>query len=659
VTSGATQPNRTGGSSDGCDSDHRHEDSTASSRTSLQHGAVRRLTVGQAIVEYLQAQYSERDGHAQRLIPRMIGIFGHGNVAGLGQGLEERGTGLPFVQGRNEQSMVHTAAGFAKTTARRSTLACTTSLGPGATNMITGAAGATINRLPVLLLPSDTYATRHQGPVLQQLEHPLSADMSVNDCFRPVSRFFDRISRPEQLLTALPEAMRVLTSATEAGAVVIALPQDLQAHAYPFPARFFDERAWRIERPEPSPARISEAVDLLKRASRPVIIAGGGVQYSEAQRALAAFASRFGIPVAETFGGKGAIEDEAWYSIGGGGVDGNTAANRILANADLVIAVGTRLTDFTTASRSLFQDPDVRFISINVVERDAQKESSLPIVADARQALLALTAAGEAAELKPNMGYEAHVRAAVEDWAAERQKTTRPVGGETMSQAQQIAVINDAARAGDVIVTAAGLPAGDLLQLWDATSGRSCMIEHGYSCMGYEIPGALGVRMAQSGGEVYALVGDGTFLLNPGDLVTATQERLKLTVVISENHGFESIARLQLATTGRQFGNEFRQRDGDRLHGPYVDLRLDKVAEGLGATAKRATTPDELRDALDQARSMDGTCVIVCETEPRRYAADSGAWWDVSVAEVSDIPEIQALRADYDRKRADLQRFYY
>jgi 3D-(3,5/4)-trihydroxycyclohexane-1,2-dione acylhydrolase (decyclizing) len=656
VTTGATQRDRDGDSANGRDSDRRQEDGT--SRTGLEvDGAVRRLTVGQAIVQYLQVQYSERDGRTQRLIPKMLGIFGHGNVAGLGQGLDECGAGLPFVQGRNEQSMVHAAAGFAKATARRSTLACTTSIGPGATNMITGAAGATINRLPVLLLPSDTYATRRQGPVLQQLEHPLSADVSVNDCFRPVSRFFDRITRPEQLLTALPEAMRVLTSPTEAGAVVIALPQDLQAHAYPFPACFFEERAWRIERPEPSPARIGEAIDLLKRASRPVIIAGGGVQYSEAQAALTEFASRFGIPVAETFGGKGAITDDEWYCLGGGGVDGNTAANTILANADLVIAAGTRLTDFTTASRSLFQNPNVRFISINVVERDARKEGALPVVADARQAFLALTAAGEAAELKPNKDYEADVRVAVEDWVAKRQKTTGSAGGEAMSQAQQIAVINDAAQTGDVMVTAAGLPSGDLLQLWDATAGRGCMIEHGYSCMGYEIPGALGVRMAQSGGEVYALVGDGTFLLNPGDLVTAVQEQLKLTVVISENHGFESIARLQRATTGRQFGNEFRLREGARLDGPYVELDLCKVAEGLGTTAIRADTPAELRDALDRARSTAGTTVIVCATEP--HVPPGGAWWDVSVAEVSEFAEVQSLRSEYESKRAELQRFYY
>src|SRR5947209_12685207 len=365
------------------------------------HGEKVRLTVGQAIVRYLQQQFSERDGQEQRLIAGMLGIFGHGNVAGLSQALLEYGQNLPFRQAHNEQSMVHCAAGFAKASQRRSTLACTSSIGPGATNMITGAAGATINRLPVLLFPSDYYVTRHQGPVLQQLEHPISGDVSVNDCFRPVSRFFDRISRPEQLLTALPEAMRVLTSPVETGAVTIALPQDVQSHAYDYPAHFFEQRTWRIERRPPEPQRIAEAVAALKAAKRPVIIAGGGVQYSEAWDELRAFSEALGIPVTETSAGKGAIRQRFDYALGGCGVNGTTAGGQMLQQADLVLCVGTRLTDFTTGSQSIFGNPDVRFIGINVYGRDAHKQGALPIVADARETLRALLSAGRDAGIRP------------------------------------------------------------------------------------------------------------------------------------------------------------------------------------------------------------------------------------------------------------------
>ena len=619
-----------------------------------------RMTVGHAIVRYLQAQHSERDGEVCRLVPAIFGIFGHGNVAGLGQALEEYGTELKYLQGRNEQSMVHAAAGYARTTRRRATLACTASIGPGSTNMVTGAAGATINRLPVLLFPSDYYVTRRQGPVLQQLEHPLEGDVSVNDCFRPVSRFFDRISRPEHLLTALPEAMRVLTSPSETGAVTIALPQDIQAHAYDYPASFFEERVWRIERPRPDGRRVAEAAELLRTASRPVLIAGGGVRYSEAEAELAAFARRSGIPVAETFAGKGSVADDEWWLLGGLGLEGSPAAAAIVKRADLVISVGTRLTDFATGSQSIFEHPEVRFVAVNVCDRDARKEGALPILADAREALAALDEAGAAAGLAPEDGYEEEVRRVKEDWAAERSDGLAPAEGEAMSQGQLIATLNECARPGDTVVAAAGTPPGDLLKLWDATGGRNCHLEFGYSCMGYEIPGSIGVRMAQDGGEVFTYIGDGTFLLNPGDLVTAVQEGLKITVVISENHGFQSIRRLQMVRAGRPFGNELRSRDGgDRLEGPYIQLDLAKVAEGLGAVALRAITPDELRTALEQSRKERGPCVIVCETEPHRYLPGSGVWWDVAPAEVSKDEAVQAIRAEYDRDRAAHQRFYY
>ena len=622
-------------------------------------GKTVRLTTAQAIVKYLQAQYSERDGESRRLVPAMFGIFGHGNVIGLGQALEEVGTDLPFLQGRNEQSMVHAAAAYAKATRRRATLACTSSIGPGATNMLTGAAGATINRLPVLLFPGDIYATRRQGPVLQQLEHPTGGDVSVNDCFRPVSRFFDRIVRPEQVLTALPEAMRVLTSPLETGTVTIALPQDVQSHAHDYPARFFEERTWRIERPPPDERRIGEAVELLRSASRPVVIAGGGVRYSEAEEELAAFASELGIPVVETFAGKGAMEADSWLVLGGLGLEGNPAANRVLKDADLVICVGTRLTDFATGSRSVFQHPEVRFVAVNVAGRDAYKQGALPIVADAREALRALREAATAAGIRPDDAYREEGNRVKEEWLETRRGIGEQVPGEAMSQGQLILTLNDFVRAGDTVITAAGTPPGDLLKLWDATGGRNCHLEFGYSCMGYELPAGIGVRMAQEGGEVYVYIGDGTFLLNPGELVTALQEGLKITVVISENHGFQSIRRLQMWRAGRDFGNEFRLRSNGRLEGEYLRLDLAKAAEGLGARAFSADTPEAFRRALEEARGERRACVIVVETEPHRYLPDSEVWWDVAPPEASDEPEVQERRAEYERELAELQRFHY
>jgi 3D-(3,5/4)-trihydroxycyclohexane-1,2-dione acylhydrolase (decyclizing) len=556
--------------------------------------------------------------------------------------------------------MVHSAIGYAKANLRLATLACTSSIGPGATNMVTGAATATINRLPVLLLPSDYYATRHQGPVLQQLEHPVSADLSVNDCFRPVSRFFDRVSRPEQLLTALPEAMRVLTDPVEAGAVTIALPQDVQAHAYDFPARFFAERTWRVERRPPDPRRIAEAVQLLGESERPLIVAGGGVHYAEAWDELKALAESCGVPVVETFAGRGAMREASPLLLGGGGVTGTAAAGRIARDADLVIAVGTRLTDFTTGSQSAFQHPEVRFVNVNVAPHDAHKQGALPLVADAKLALAALVEAARSAGLRPRPAYLEEVRAARAAWEETLRSEVfvrRP--NEAMSQGELIGAVNRAARPGDTAIAAAGGLPGDLQKLWDATGGRTLHLEFGYSCMGYELPAGVGVRMAQEGGEVYVYIGDGTFLLNPGELVTALQERLKVTVVISENHGFQSIQRLQLWRHGRMFGNEFRARQDGRLAGEYLRLDLAKTAEGLGARTWRVETPEALRSALEEARAERGVCVIVAETEPHRYLPGSDVWWDVAPAEVSGEPEVRERRADYEREQAELQRFYY
>jgi 3D-(3,5/4)-trihydroxycyclohexane-1,2-dione acylhydrolase (decyclizing) len=622
-----------------------------------------RLTMTQALVKYLQHQYSERDGQRQRLIRGVFGIYGHGNVAGLGQALFEYGKDLPYYQPRNEQSMVHTAAGFAKASKRLSTFACTSSIGPGATNMVTGAACATINRLPVLLLPSDYYATRRQGVVLQQLEHPISADVSVNDCLRPVSRFFDRITRPEQLLTALPEAMRVLTDPAETGAVTVAIPQDIQAHAFDYPEHFFEERIWRIERRQPDSQRIAEAVGLLKEAKRPMIIAGGGVHYSDAHDELEQLSEKFGIPVGETFAGKSAVRNGSPLVLGGHGVTGAPPSGKIASRADLVICVGTRMSDFITGSNSVFQHPDVKFIQINVCGHDAYKMGALPIVADARETLRALIPAAEQAGVKPDQGYLKDVAAVRDQWREKLDSEVfTDVSGQAMGQGQLIQILNNELQSGDTIVGAAGTPPGDLLQLWDASQGGFCHLEFGFSCMGYELPASLGVRMAQEGGQVFVMVGDGTYILQPTELITASQEGLKITVIISENHGFQSIRNLQMGRAGRSFGNEFRMRDAktNRLEGEYVKLNLAQNAESMGARTWQVYTPEELRQALREARDEEsGPCVIVAEVEPHRYCPPSEVWWDVEAAEVSEDPETQKLRADYEKGRSELQRLYY
>jgi 3D-(3,5/4)-trihydroxycyclohexane-1,2-dione acylhydrolase (decyclizing) len=641
--------------------------SATNTKTSVQQkigkqtGTVR-LTTGQAIVQFLKNQYSERDGRRQRLIPAIFGILGHGNVAGLGQALHEYGDGLPFFQPCNEQGMVHTAIGFAKAMGRVSTLACTSSIGPGSTNMITGAATATVNRLPVLLFPSDYYATRHQGTVLQQLEHPVSADCSVNDCFRPVSRFFDRIIRPEQLLTALPRAMRVLMDPADTGAVTLSLPEDIQSHAYDFPVHFFEERAWKIERRIPDPADIRKAAELLKQARRPMIIAGGGVIYSGAREILQQFAEQFGIAVAETSAGKGAMANPSNLLLGGMGLDGSAAAAKIAAQADLILVIGSRLTDFTTGSQSCFQNPDVKFIGINVCAWDAYKEGSLPIVADAKMALEALTAAAREASVRADAAYVAEVGNAKNQWIRTLQEEGfRPVPGEAMGQGELVGILNRVAQPGDTVVAAAGSAPGDVLRAWDATGGKNAHLEFGFSCMGYEIPAGLGVRMAQPEGEVYVFVGDGTYLMNPTELLTAVREELKITIVISENHGYQVIRKLQMLRAGAHFGTEFRRRvpETKRLDGEYISVDLAQNGASLGARSWHARTPEEFEKALGEARAERNSCVIVVETEPHRYVPGSGVWWDVAPAEITNDPVVKELRDQYERDRKKLQRFHF
>ncbi len=619
-----------------------------------------RLTAAQAIVKYLQVQYSERDGVRQRLVPAMFGIFGHGNVTGMGQALEEYGSELPYYQPCNEQSMVHTAAGFARAKRRLATLACTTSIGPGATNMITGAAAATINRLPVLLFPSDIYANRKQGPVLQQLEHPSAGDVSVNDCFRPVSRFFDRITRPEQILTALPEAMRVLTDPAETGSVTLCLCQDVQPEAFDYPVHFFEKREWRIERRLPDPKRIREAVELLSAARRPLIIAGGGVIYSDASRQLENFSRLCGVPVVETHAGKGAHGQPSDLLAGGLGTTGNPAATRLTATADLILCVGTRLSDFDTGSQSGFQHPDVRFININVCGRDAYKQGALPLVADAREALEALTDAAEKAKIATEPPYRREVVEICRDWDDVCLRVVDEQDAEVMLQTQLVRTLQEESRPGDTVIAAAGSPPGDILKFWDATGARHCHLEFGYSCMGYELPAGLGVRMAHSQGEVVVFIGDGTYLMNPTELVTAVQEGLKLTVVISENRGFQCIRGLQELRSGKAFGNEFRRRNPEtgRLDGDYLKIDYSGNAASMGARTFNVATKEELRQALRQARDESRTCVIVVRTARDATSPPSGLFWDFMVAEVSNDPLTRELRKRYDEERR-LQRFHY
>jgi len=643
-------------------------------------GGTVRLTVAQALVTYLSRQYSVADGRRRRLVPAALGIFGHGNVAGMGQALDQFSDALPFIQGRNEQALVHIAAGYAKATRRRAALAVTSSIGPGALNMVTGAGLATVNRLPVLLLPGDAYATRRQGPVLQQLQHPVEADASVNDAFRPVSRFFDRISRPEALLTALPAAMRVLTDPVQTGAVVLSLPQDVQSQAYDWPAALFAERDWAIRRPAPDADEVDAVVRLLAAAEKPLIIAGGGVIYSGATAELAALAAAAGIPVAETFAGKGAVQQRAWWQLGGIGLEGTPAANELAAAADLVLTVGSRLTDFATASQSLFQNPAVRFASINVDVHDAGRLGATGIVADAKRALAALTKAVQDAGIANPTGWQRQVRARTEQWQVQQaaalnpdtafDKSAVPAGSDVvtgtaavLTQGQVIGLLQEQARPGDTIVAAAGGPPGDLQKVWDATERRYCHLEFGFSCMGYEIPAGLGVRLAvpDRGKRVVSFVGDGTFLMAPTELVTAVQERLPVTVVIAENHGYQVIHRLQMVRSGREFGNEFRYRDGGltladghsaakpaRLDGGYLRVDLVQVARGLGARAVRATTAAEVRAALADTRDEDGPVVIVVPTIPHADLPPAGVWWDVAPAEVSDQDTVAQLRAEYE-----------
>ena len=616
------------------------------------------LNMAAALVKFLQQQYIRRDGVEHRLINGVWGIFGHGNVTGFGQALEEHGgRSLPYLQAKNEQAMVHAAVAFAKTRQRLGTFACTSSIGPGATNMITGAGVATVNRLPVLLLPGDIFANRIPGPVLQQLEYPSSQDVSVNDCFRPVSKYWDRINRPEQILTALPEAMRVLADPAETGAVTIALPEDVQAESYAYPGHFFAKRVYTVERPACSAASLSAALALIRAARRPLVIAGGGVHYSEAVKELEAFAAATGIPVAVTQAGKGAILDAHPSCLGAIGVTGTAAANAIAVEADLVINVGTRLSDFTTASKSQFQHPRVRFLGINIHSADAHKHGAVPLVGDARTILRQLSRALAGWRVLPaHRGAVQRHRAA---WDTTRATLVGPKRGVALTQAQVIDELNRACGPTGTVVHASGGIPGDIHKLWRSHAPTDYHSEYGYSCMGYEIAGALGIKLAAPAREVYAFLGDGSYLMLHTEIVTAVQEGLKLTIVLVDNHGFGCIHGLQRGSGGNSFGNEFRHRAGrsGRLEGRPVDVDFARNAESLGATGVRAHTPKELREALAKAKTTPGV-VLIFVTAPADVRLPGYSWWDVPVSATSKLPGVRAARAAYDRATKK-QRYYY
>jgi 3D-(3,5/4)-trihydroxycyclohexane-1,2-dione acylhydrolase (decyclizing) len=628
-----------------------------------------RLTVAQALVRFIAVQEVERDGRRRRFFAGCLGIFGHGNVAGIGQALHQYETLLPYHPARNEQAMVHVAAGYARQRNRLGTFACTTSVGPGATNLVTGAALATINRLPVLLLPGDTFATRRPHPVLQQLEVPHDATVSVNDCLRPVSRYYERVERPEQLIGAALEAMRVLTDPAGTGTVTLALPEDVQTEALAVPEAFLEPRVWTVYRQPPAPQALADATALIRAARRPLIVAGGGVIYSEAVAALRELVDATGIPVAETQAGRGALMSEHPLSLGAVGATGTAAANRLAREADLVIGIGTRWSDFTTASKSAFQDPEVRFVNINVAVPDASKLSGLPVLADARVALVQLRPALAGWRADPEwerLGAE-QSRA----WSAEVARLVAPTvqsASGLPTQAEVIGAINDAAGETGVVVCAAGSAPGDLHKLWRARdpAGKGYHVEYGYSCMGYEIPGGIGVKLAAPDRQVFVLVGDGSYLMGPGELVTAVAERIPIVIVLVDNHGYASIGALSRSVGSAGFGTHYRSAgngslpvdapDGASLADPVgsdvLPIDLAANAESLGARVIRAASIDSLRDALRDASGAGGPVVVFIETDRYTGVPSYDGWWDVPVAEISEQETVQAARRRYEHAAA-------
>lgn len=624
-----------------------------------------RLTTAQATIRFLINQYSERDGKEYRLIPGTFGIFGHGNVCGIGQALLQNeldstpdGGVMEYYMPRNEQGAVHAAAAFAKAKNRLQTLAVTTSIGPGALNMVTGAALATTNRVPVLLLPSDQFATRYPDPVLQQLEDPRSLDVTVNDAFRCVSRFFDRINRPEQLMPSLMNAMRVLTDPAETGAVVLAMPQDVQAEAFDWPVEMFEKRVWHVRRPAVSETEMARAAAIIKSAKRPLIVSGGGTIYAEASQELRDLASATGIPVSDTQAGKGAINFDHECAVGGVGSTGANSANHLADKADVVIGVGTRYSDFTTASHTQFKNPDVRFVNINVKAFDAAKHAGEMVVADAKLALVALKEA--LGDYRVSEDYSREIASEREDWF---EKTAECYGAhdqELPAQTEVFGALNDMMGDNDVVINAAGSMPGDLQCLWQAKTPVQYHVEYAFSCMGYEIPAAMGVKMALPDSEVVAIVGDGTYQMLPMELATVVQENIKVIYVLLQNYGFSSIGSLSESHGSQRFGTRYRMGDGNPHNedGELLPVDIAKNAESWGIKVLKVHTIEEFRDAYRQAEKSEQAVMIHIETNLFGPNPPNCSYWDVAVPEVSRIESTQQARKEYEEALVD-QRHYW
>ncbi len=617
---------------------------------------VKCLTVAQAMIRFLKNQYVERDGHEQQFFAGCFGIFGHGIVAGIGEALQEN-PDFRYYQTRNEQAMVHTAAAFAKVNNRLRTFVCTSSIGPGATNMITGAAAATINRLPVLLLPGDIFARRNVAPVLQQLESTMSQDISVNDCFKPVSRYWDRINRAEQIITSLPEAMRVLMSQADTGTVTLALPQDVQAEAHDFPGELFEKRIWSITRPRPDRTLVGRAADWIRASKKPMIIAGGGVIYSEATDILRKFVRRTGIPVGETFAGKGSLNYDDPACLGAVGVTGTPGANIVAREADLIIGIGTRYTDFTTCSKTAFQNPRVRFLNINIGEFDAFKHAALPLVGDAKVTLEELDDALQ--DFAVADSYRARAAKFNKEWEAEVCRVYNLKHGVPVSQGEVVGAVNEAAGPRDILLCAAGSLPGDLHKLWRTRDPKGFHLEYGYSTMGYEVAGGLGAKMAVPDREVFVMVGDGNYLMMGNEIITSVQEGHKMIIVLLNNNGFASIGGLSESVGSKRFGTRYRYRNekSGQLDGDVLPVDFAANARSLGAHVIEATDIPSLRAALEEAKNQTKTTVITIDTDIMHNVGGYESWWEVAVSEVSGIDSVNKAYREYKKKK-EQQRYY-
>ncbi|GHT72717.1 3D-(3,5/4)-trihydroxycyclohexane-1,2-dione acylhydrolase (decyclizing) [Bacteroidia bacterium] len=615
----------------------------------------KRLTVGQAVLEFLNNQYVKRDGVEHKFFAGALGIFGHGIVAGFGQGLMQR-PDFKYIVTRNEQGSVHCAAAYAKVKNRLGAFACISSIGPGATNMVTGAAAATINRLPVLLISGDLFARRNVAPVLQQLESEHSQDISVNDCFKPVTRYWDRINRAEQLITSLPEVMRVLTSPADTGAVMLALPQDVQAEAFDFPEELFAKRVWTIARPRPDIGLLQEAAKLIRQAKRPMIIAGGGVIYSEATDVLRKFAETTGIPVAETFAGKGSLPYNHPLNLGAVGATGTPGANKVSNEADVVIGIGTRYSDFTTASKTAFQNPNVRFININIATFDAFKHAALPLTSDARVCLEELLE--HLKDFRTDAGYCEQVAQLNREWDAKVSEIYAVSGEQPVSQLEVVGAVNETADPNDMVLCAAGSLPGDLHKLWRTTHPKGFHLEYGYSTMGYECAAGMGAAMAFPDRQVWVMVGDGNYLMMNSEIVTSIQEGVKFNIILLNNNGFQSIGGLSEAIGSQRFGTKYRYRNPETgmLDGGVLPVDFAQNARSLGAYVIEATDIASLKAAMYEARKQTRTTVITINTDLYKCGPDF-AWWEVPIAEVSEIDTVRNAYEDY-KEHKKKQRYY-